>query len=151
LLYAAVSAYWGAGGTWLLDTVGGSLERLGRIHDATVIIAVWSAAALKLTAALLPLLAVTSRRTHLARLLSWIAAGILTVYGAVLTTTGLLAQAGVIHSSAHAERRALTWHAYLWDPWFLAWGLLIATALIRSQPATQRNDVRVGLRRRRTS
>jgi hypothetical protein len=26
-LYAAVSAYWGLGGTWLLNTIGGTLER----------------------------------------------------------------------------------------------------------------------------
>jgi Protein of unknown function (DUF3995) len=141
LLSAAIRAYWGAGGTWLLDTVGGSLERLGRAHHATVIIAVWSAAALKLTTALLPALAVNSRRTHLARLLAWIAAAILTIYGAVLTTIGLLEKANLIHSPANADRRALTWHAYLWDPWFLAWGLLIATATLCSQNLTQRNNV----------
>lgn len=30
LAYALVSAYWGLGGTWLLDTVGGVFERAGR-------------------------------------------------------------------------------------------------------------------------
>ena len=29
------------------------------------------------------------------------------------------------------------WHAYPWDPWFLLWGLLIATALLRSKTMTQ--------------
>ena len=41
ILYAAVSVYWGIGGTWLLDTVGGSLERRGRAGDAGVLLAVW--------------------------------------------------------------------------------------------------------------
>jgi hypothetical protein len=66
LLYVAVSAYWGAGGTWLLDTVGGSLARLHRGHNATVIIAVWGAAALKLTA-LLRSQIVTPRQATFAR------------------------------------------------------------------------------------
>ena len=33
----------------------------------------------------------------------------------------------------HADRRALTWHAYLWDPWFLLWGLLVLAALCRDR------------------
>jgi hypothetical protein len=35
--------------------------------------------------------------------------------------TGLLVQADVIHASVTADHRALAWHAYLWDPWFLIW------------------------------
>jgi hypothetical protein len=54
-------------------------------------------------------------------------------YGTVLTTAGLLVQAGVINSSSKPDWRALDWHAYLWDPWFLIWGLLIAAALARSR------------------
>jgi hypothetical protein len=27
MAYAAISVYWGLGGNWLLDTVGGTLER----------------------------------------------------------------------------------------------------------------------------
>jgi hypothetical protein len=30
---------------------------------------------------------------------------------------------------ATADHRALAWHAYLWDPWFLIWGLLVVGAL----------------------
>lgn len=134
LLYAAVSAYWGLGGTWLLDTVGGSLAKQGRAHNATVLAAVWIAAGLKVIAALLPVLAVRhpdgSRRALSLRLLAWVAAGVLTVYGLVLTIVGLLVQTGVIHASANADHRALAWHAYLWDPWFLLWGLLISASLL---------------------
>jgi hypothetical protein len=132
LLYAAVSVYWGAGGAWLVDTVGGSLARLGRQHDAAVIAAVWAAAAVKLVAAVLPLLALRDS-ARVARALAWIAAWILTAYGAVLTLVGLLVQAGVIDTSAGADQRALAWHAYMWDPWFLVWGLLLWVALARSR------------------
>jgi hypothetical protein len=136
LLYAAVSVYWGLGGTWLLDTVGGSLAKPGRAHEAGLMAAVWGAAALKLIAAVLPLLAVrhpgSSSRDRKLWVLAWIAAGVLSLYGLVLTATGLLVQTGVIHASSNADHRALAWHAYLWDPWFLVWGLLIAAALLLS-------------------
>jgi hypothetical protein len=54
--------------------------------------------------------------------LAWIEAGILTIYGLVLTTAGLFVQAGIVSAASKADHRALAWHAYLWDPWFLAWG-----------------------------
>jgi hypothetical protein len=38
-------------------------------------------------------------------------------------------QAHLIHASATADHRALAWHAYLWDPRFLIWGLLVVGAL----------------------
>ncbi|HEY5317881.1 MAG TPA: DUF3995 domain-containing protein, partial [Solirubrobacteraceae bacterium] len=139
LLYAGISAYWGLGGTWLLDTVGGSLEREGRSADALLIIAVWAAVVLKLIAVLLPWLVVCGLVKvgweRVARVLAWIEAGILTVYGLVLSAVDLLAEAGVLHASAHADRRALAWHAYLWDPWFLLWGLLVVAALAMARPA----------------
>jgi Protein of unknown function (DUF3995) len=100
-----------------------------------VIVAVWAAVAIKLIAAVLPLITL-SRRTRPAWdrnlwVLSWIQAAVLTVYGLVLTTVGLLVQTNVIHASAHADHRALAGHAYLWDPWFLIWGLLVTIALLR--------------------
>ncbi len=44
-----------------------------------------------------------------------------------------MVQLGVIASSASADHRALAWHAYLWDPWFLVWGLLVTAALLRTR------------------
>ncbi|MFZ0088917.1 MAG: DUF3995 domain-containing protein [Solirubrobacteraceae bacterium] len=133
VLYAAVSVYWGLGGTWLLDTVGGSLARRGHAGDATVLTAVWGAAVVKVIVAVLPLLAVRRRAdpawTRRVRILAWAAAVILIAYGAVETVVGLLVQSDLIHVSPTADHRALAWHAYLWDPWFLIWGLLIAVAL----------------------
>jgi hypothetical protein len=139
LLYAAVSVYWGLGGTWLLDTVGGSLAEEGRAASASVVLAVWAAAGLKVIAAVLPLPAVSAqaparpRWQRLLRALTWTEAVILTLYGLVLTTAGLLVQSGVITTPASADHRALAWHAYLWDPWFLLWGLLVAAALLRTR------------------
>jgi hypothetical protein len=136
LAYAGISVYWGLGGSWLLDTVGGTLEAQGRAGSASVVLAVWAAAGLKVVAAILPLLATGSvlrpARLRWLRILAWVEAVILTLYGLVLTAAGLLVQSGVLSTSANADHRALAWHAYLWDPWFLLWGLLVTTALLRT-------------------
>jgi hypothetical protein len=144
VLYAAISVYWGLGGTWLLDTVGGSLERLGRARSASVLAAVWAAAMLKLIAAVLPVRAVdgrgVARRDRVLRRLAWFETGILVVYGLVLSVVGWLVQAGVVSAGAHADHRALAWHAYLWDPWFLVWGLLVLAALVRARRPVSRRS-----------
>jgi|HubBroStandDraft_2_1064218.scaffolds.fasta_scaffold397192_2 hypothetical protein len=138
LLYCAVSVYWGLGGSWLLDTVGASLTQASRSASALVVLAVWCAVGLKVIASVLPLLAVgvgaaRSRWPRPIRALAWVEAAILTCYGLILTAAGLLVQAGLIGTPASADHRALAWHAYLWDPWFLVWGLLVTAALLRSR------------------
>jgi hypothetical protein len=144
LAYAAISIYWGAGGGWLLNTVGISLSKPGEPGHLTALLAVWGAAAVKAVAALLPLLAIGAwPRTangglrRLARVLAWIETAILIGYGLILTATGLLVEAGLIKPAAHADRPALKWHAYLWDPWFLIWGIFVFLALWRSRSASQ--------------
>jgi hypothetical protein len=135
--FALVSIYWGLGGTALLDTVGGSLEAQGRAGSAAIVVLVWASVLLKLIAAVLPLAAVRrwgpASLHRLVRAFAWTAAVILTGYGLLLTSVGLLVQAGVIATDASANDRALAWHAYLWDPWFLVWGLLALTALLASR------------------
>ena len=144
LAYAAIIVYWAVGGRWLLNTVGISLSQPGQARHLAALLAVWGAAAVKAAAALLPLLAVgvwprtaNGGLRRLARALSWIEAAILTGYGLVLTASGLLVQAGVIKAAAQADRLALKWHACLWDPWFLIWGIFVFLALWRSRPASQ--------------
>jgi hypothetical protein len=103
------------------------------------LVAVWAAAVFKTAAAVIPML--VCQEGHPARLhrrirgLAWIEGAILTAYGLVLTSTGLLVQAGVIRAGKTADRRALAWHAYLWDPWFLLWGLLVIASLVVTRQA----------------
>ena len=144
LAYAAISVYWAVGGRWLLNTVGISLSQPGQAGHLAALLAVWGAAAVKAVAAVLPLLAIgvwprtaNGGLRRLARVLTWIEAAILVGYGLVLTASGLLVQAGVIKAAAHADRLALKWHAYLWDPWFLIWGIFVFLALWRSRPGSQ--------------
>src|SRR5260370_13472314 len=62
--YAAVSVYWALGGTWLLDTIGGTLERSGRAGNPGIMLAVWAAAVLKVIGAIVPLAAVAVTPGH---------------------------------------------------------------------------------------
>jgi hypothetical protein len=135
LLSAAISAYWAVGGTELLDTVGGSIARWGRDGGATVRLALAAIVVLKLVAAWLPARAVGVPCPRAVRRLAGLEAAILTVYGGVLTCTGLVVQAGFVGVGAAADWKALDWHVYLWDPWFLVVGLLISVALRRTRSA----------------
>ncbi len=141
IAYAAISLYWGFGGTWLVDTVSSALPKLSHTQSALLLFIVWVAVVLKMIASFLPLLVVQAgdpRPTaktwwgHSLRLLGWTEAGILTLYGLVLTAVELLAESGAIAVPPHADRLALAWHAYLWDPWFLLWGLLVAGVMART-------------------
>jgi hypothetical protein len=129
---AAISAYWTAGGTGLLETVGGSIAHWGRDGGVEVRLALAVIVVLKLVAAWLPTRAVREPHAPTVRRLAWFQAAILTAYGGVLTGTGLAIQAGVLHPGADPDWKALDWHAYLWDPWFLVVGLLVWAALRRS-------------------
>lgn len=135
LLYAAVSAYWAAGGTAGLDTVGGELARSARARQPVMVAVLWLTAGLKLLAALLGLALVGHRRCRLprrlVRALSGIAAVVLTAYGALLVGGQALVKAGAVRASAHVDWKAFDWHLFLWDPWFLVWGLLLGVATYR--------------------
>jgi hypothetical protein len=137
-VYAAISMMWGLGGNWLLDAVGGELAMGGRAGTSLVIFALWAAIVLKLIASALPLLAVSptvnGQFRRPIRLLCDVEAVVLTAYGSVLTIAGMLVHFGVIQPAADADHRAIAWHAFLWDPWFAAWGILVATALLLSRP-----------------
>ena len=139
LVSAPISAYWAAGGTGLLDTVGGSIARWGRDGGAGATLALAAIVALKLLAAWLPMRAVRAPCPRAVRRLAWLQAAILTVYGGVLTGTGLAVQARLVNAGAHANWKALDWHVYLWDPWFLIVGLLVFAALRHTRASGRRH------------
>lgn len=134
LLYAVVSAYWAAGGTAGLDTVGGELARSTRAREPVMVAVLWFTVALKLLAALLGPALVRHRWRLPRRLLlavSVTAAVVLTAYGALLAGGQALVKTGVVRASAHTDWKAFDWHLFLWDPWFLVWGLLLGLAAYR--------------------
>ncbi len=77
VMYAGMSAYWGLGGTGLLDTIGGTLEREGRAGNAGLLVVLWVTVVLKLAAAILGLVAVLRprwvrpRHRQIARRAAW--------------------------------------------------------------------------------
>lgn len=113
--------------------------------------AFWGAAAvvllsfvvlLKVIASVLPVIAIRADRTspirRVIRSLAWADAFVLTGYGLVYTVVGLLVQAGFVTASPDADHYAMAWHTYLWDPWFLVWGLLVTAALLNSRASADR-------------
>ncbi|WP_186816563.1 DUF3995 domain-containing protein [Cellulomonas aerilata] len=138
---AALSLGWGLGGTVLLDTVGGAAERVAQESTPLALVAVVAVVALKVVAAMLPGWALSpdgstgypSARRRVVRALAWVAAASLTGYGTVMTVSGLLVTTGVVDAAAGADLRAVAWNAYLWDPWFLLWGLAATVALLASR------------------
>jgi hypothetical protein len=137
---ALVSLYWGLGGTRLIDTVGGSIERLARRGGAGPTLLALGAAAAKLVAAFVVLLLRLRPRSpgerravlNLNRLVGWV----LTLYGLAQVIVGSLVLTGGIHASATTDEHALRWHVFLWDMWFLVWGLAVLRALKRYKKAT---------------
>ncbi len=131
--YAIVSAYWALGGTALLSTIGGSIEHDAHTGGLLVTAGLWLVVLAKLLAAALPVYVVRStgrgRGGRVAFRLAALEGLVLTLYGLALTATGLLVQLNVISRGAHADNRALAWHAFLWDPWFLVWGLAVLASL----------------------
>lgn len=140
---ALISLAWASGSDVLIDTVGGSIERWGRDGGAGVVVVLALIGVLKLVVALAPPILVGDLRRWLPpwttgrtpRMLGWVAAVTLAVYGGGLTVVGLLVQAGAIDASSDADERALAWHAYFWDPWFALWGAAFIVALARTRPS----------------
>ncbi|MFC5678152.1 DUF3995 domain-containing protein [Aeromicrobium endophyticum] len=128
--HAATSLVWALGSTWLLDTVGGELERLGRDGGWTVSLALLSVVALKLVAVALPWFAAGDAAGRLTRAAAWAVGVVLVVYGGVLTIAGL---AVVLADVDTADPHAVRWHAFFWDPWFLAWGTCVLAAMRRDR------------------
>jgi hypothetical protein len=135
--HAVFSAYWALGGTWLLDTLGGALEVWARDPEPLVLAALWLIVGLKAGVAVAaPVLQyVVFRKPLVPRVLSWLAATVLTVYGGVFTVASIAATLSDIPKS---DPRALAWHAYLWDPWFLLWGLAFTLSLWWSRDPSSR-------------
>jgi hypothetical protein len=113
---AAVSASWALGGTALLDTIGGSLERWGREREPAMVAGLWLIVVVKgIVAVAAPVLAgVSARRLpswtrgRVPRILGWIAAIILVLYGGGLTLAGLLVEAGKASRRGAATTPAAT-------------------------------------------
>jgi hypothetical protein len=59
-----------------------------------------------------------------------VVSALLITWGAVNVLAGALVLAGAISPAAGLDERALRWHVFVWDMWFLIWGTALALALV---------------------
>jgi hypothetical protein len=132
---AAVSLYWTLGGTVLLDTVGGTFEDLARERSPESIVLGLLVLLVKVAGGLLALALVQPWGAHVGRRLLLVSAAVgsvvLVVYGGVLVLVGGLVLADLITPTAPVDEHALRWHVFVWDLWFLVWGVALGLAAWR--------------------
>ena len=132
MIHAAFSLFWALGGRWLLPTVGQWAVDYAREAPLATGILLSFVAGVKGAVALTPLLASRRRLPHprMWRGLAWIAALVLTGYGAVNSIVAWLVLGGGLRPDGGFDRQSMIGHAYLWDPLFLVWGLMLGTGLL---------------------
>lgn len=133
------SLYWAAGGTWLLDTVGEVAAQFdGRLWLLVPV------GVVKIAAGLAPWL--LARRGWALRPLSraacWLGAAVLIIWGGLSAAVAHLVLADAIRPAGGVDRRSMLGHAWLWDPWFAAWGVVLVVGLIRSRRSARTTDER---------
>lgn len=141
LSFAALSFSWAAGGTVGHGTIGPAVEGPALAREPSFVALLWATAVLKLLAAALALALGTGRPRwaprRLALFAGWATAALLSLYGLANLAQHLLIVAGVVERPAGLGA-ALVWHLLLWDPVWLAGGLLFSLATVRYAALTAR-------------
>lgn len=128
MTHGLFSFYWAVGGQWLTSTLGDELVAALAEKPLQMLVI----AAVKVGAALLPLLLFTRGwfSLPLPRLVCWISAAVLMLWGGMNAVTGNLVLSGLIAPAAGYDRTGMIGHAWLWDPLFLIWGLALGMSLL---------------------
>ena len=128
---AATTAYWLAGGTALLGTLGGSVERLARDRGSAALALAAAVIVIKSGAGVLALLLVVPawRGGRPIIVLDIVAAAVLCLWGGANVLVGALILSGAIERT-DVNRHALRWHVFLWDAWFVIWGIALTLAVV---------------------
>ena len=141
VLSALPSVFWTLGSTLLLDTVGGSIEELARARSVAALVLGAAAALAKFGAAVLALALVQpwGRRgpDRLLLAANAVVSVVLITWGGANVLMGSLSLAGVVTADG-LDERALRWHVFVWDLWFLVWGVVLALALAAVRRANRR-------------
>ncbi len=126
-IHAGFSLYWAFGGTWLLWSLGSGLLKTFDGREWILV----PVGVVKLVAAVVPLVLARwgwpARR--LTRVLCWLGAAVLIVWGGMNTVLGSLVLTGVVQPDSGYDRPGMIGHAWLWDPLFLVWGIALAMGL----------------------
>lgn len=126
--FGALSLYWAIGGDWAAGTIGGEVERLGRERDPAFVALLWVTAALKLALAVPPLLLLRRPDHRGARRLTAAVAVLLVLYGTTSLVQHVLMLSGAVAAPDELSSDELRWHVALWDPVWIAGGVLFAVA-----------------------
>lgn len=130
---AVTSAYWAAGGTLGLDTLGGQIEEMARSGRPEARLLALAAVVLKLVGVAFALALVQRWGAAVPRRLlvvsGWAAAGVLVLYGGLNVLGAALVVSGIVPAGPETDLYALRWHMLLWDPIFVVWGLLLGYAV----------------------
>jgi len=145
LSFTVFNVYWALGGRQWIDTVFPFADEAAIAANFPLWVQ-WSAIILKVWAALFGLVVtplfvrVFGRRLlRMARLGAWVAACWLTFWGFTQTLFFLLLKFRLFDVDYWNDERVVNWHTFLWDPWFLIWGICLILALKLS---ARRNNYR---------
>lgn len=130
MLFALMSFYWAAGGTFGVNTLGRTIQALA--HDPGFIAIVWLTGIAKVVGGLFALTLARSWATWLPAgwkaTLAWLGGIGLTLYGGVQLLVEGLVLAGVVHVNGPIDWQGMRWHVWLWDPWWLLGGIFYLLA-----------------------
>lgn len=136
LLFAALHAYWAAGGTAGAGTIGGGIEELAVARDPGFVALLWGTGAVFVAEALLALALVRPWGGNFPRWVllgaAWAVGVGMAAYGALqLAVTGtvtVLKVTGLLSIPGPVDWTGIRWHLMLWDPWWLLGGILFIVA-----------------------
>lgn len=127
LLFAALSFYWAAGGSLGINTLSKVIREPAIRRDGGFVAILWATAVLKVLAGVFALAFVRpwGRRVPRRLLLvaGWGTAALLTIYGGLGLISALLSELGVTEST---DPGTVGWYLFLWEPIWVAGGLLFA-------------------------
>jgi Protein of unknown function (DUF3995) len=131
---AGLSVFWTLGGTPLLDTIGGSIEVLARSRSSSALALGAATSLAKLGAAVSAVALVRPWGRYVPERVLLVANGLVSAlligWGGANVLAGTLALTGMISPADGLDARALRWHVFVWDLWFLVWGAALALALV---------------------
>jgi hypothetical protein len=110
------------------------LEKLARTRSPSALVLGTATSLAKIGAALLTLALVRPWGRHLPdRLLvgaNALVSMVLVTWGGASVLVGGLALLAAVMPADGIDERALRWHVFVWDLWFLVWGVALALALL---------------------
>ena len=143
--FAVPSFYWGFGGHFLAETVSGQLATESWTDHRGLQAVVLVTGVLKVVGGLFALSLIRlSWPRAMPRLIvrgGYAVSALLVVYGAVNVIGETLTETGAVKPSGTVDWHALRWHLFLWDPYFLVWGVLLGLAIRQFQKMNSQNSV----------